>query len=226
MKIDKGRYWSAIAWVESVPQNWQKKLKDSGLAVAVSPLHDKDYDENGELQKAHYHVLMCWDGPITLENARSFAEEIGLGSYVERVRSVSNILDYLTHDSFSSKDKHKYDFNDIIWINCNINDFKKMGFKQIIEYIQAKNIKQFSKLVNSLLDNNENDLLEYVSSHTYYVNTYLCSLKNDFDKDIKEAYNFLKGIANDLDSKGKFTLDRKNYTKLLDVFEQLDIFTQ
>ena len=99
--INKGRYWSAIGWLESLPKDWKTRIVKSNLPVVISPLHNKDIDENGESLKPHYHILMCWEGPVSLNYVRSFAEDIGLGSYIERVRSISNILNYLTHNSYS-----------------------------------------------------------------------------------------------------------------------------
>lgn len=225
MKLIKSRTWSIIGWTESLPENWQKKLKDSNLKIVVSPLHDSDLDEDtGEIQKAHYHIVVNWEGPTTLESAREFAEECGLGTYVERVRNMSNILDYLTHDSYSSKEKHQYDYKDIMWINCTMSDFKKIGYRQIIEYIKEHKIFAFNTLVDSLITENENDLLEFVSQKPYYVNLYLSSLKNKIDADIACSFSLLKGYADEIDKYGKFTLDRENYCKLLDVFEQLSIF--
>lgn len=221
----KGRYWSVIGWLESLPDNIFEDLKKSGLQVVVSPLHNKDVDENGESQKDHYHILLAWDGPTTLNSVQDFCENLGLSRYVESVRSVKNILDYMTHDSYSSKEKARYDIKDIQWINCNIYDFVKIGYRAVIEFIKVNKITQFSKLVNALLDKQEYDILEFVANHTYYVNTYICSLKIDVDKDIKQAYDLLKGIADEVDARGKFTLNKKDYCRLMDVFEQLDVFT-
>lgn len=221
----KGRTWSVIGWCESLPADWQKRLKDSNLQVIVSPLHDSDIQEaTGEIQKPHYHIVLNWDGPTTLQCVRDFAVEMGLGTYIERVRNISNLLNYLTHDSYMGKGKAHYDVNDITYLNCCSSDFIKIGFRQVIEYIRLHKIKQFSKLVNSLLDDNENDILEYVANHSYYVNTYLCSLKEDISKQLSESYALVKDLANQLDDKGRFTLDRENYCKLLDLFEQLDIW--
>lgn len=225
--IIKSRYWSIIGWVESLPENWKTRLKDSNLQIVISPLHNKDIvEETGEIQKPHYHILVSFDGPTTLNNVQEFALEIGLGEYVERVRSVSNLLDYMTHDSYKGKGKANYSVDDIEYINCTLNDFVKVGYWKIIEFIKTNNIHQFNKLVDSLIEHKEMDLLEFVSQKSYYVNLYLSSLKIDIDKDFRQTYAMLKGYCEEVDRHGKFTIDREHYAKLMDLFEQLDIFSE
>lgn len=224
MKSLKGRYWSCIAWIESLPNDWKIKLEKSGLPCVVSPLHDKDINDNGDLQKAHYHVLLAWDGPTTLNNVQAFAESVGLGTYIELVRSVSNIIDYMTHQSYSSVSKVKYNPNLIEYINCKESDFVKLGFKKIVAYIRDNKIKSFNKLVDALLINGEDELLEYCSNHPYYVNLYISSLKIDIDKDLKATYSYLKDLANSIDERGRITVDKKTYFRLLEYFEQIDLW--
>lgn len=221
----KCRYWAVIGWCESLPENWKDKLVKSNLPCVISPLHDKDIDDDtGELQKSHYHIMLAWDGPTTLNNVREFAESIGLGSYVEPIRSTSNLINYMTHNSYKGQGKHIYDSCDIQYINCKESDFHNVNYKRIIGYIQEHKIVTFRKLVETLYNENEDELLEYVSNNTYFVNLYVSSLKTDIDKDIAQAYSLLKGYAEEIDKRGKFTIDRENYCRLLEIFEQLDIF--
>lgn len=225
LRNSPGRYWAVLGWCESLPKEWKDNLKKSNLPCVISPLHDKDVDKDtGELQKPHYHILLAWDGPTTFNYVQDFAKCIGLGTYVEKIRSISNLINYMTHDSYKGRGKHKYNSEDIEYINCKESDFIKTGFKKIIGYIQENKIYSFRKLVESLYSNNEDELLEFVAQRTYYVNLYVSSLKIDIEKDIAQAYNLLKGYADEIDKRGKFTIDRDNYCKLLEIFEQLDIF--
>ena len=52
--------WGFVIYPESSPTNWRDLLIESGIACAVSPLHDMDIDneETGELKKPHYHILL------------------------------------------------------------------------------------------------------------------------------------------------------------------------
>lgn len=72
-------------------------------------LHDKDYDENGELKKPHYHVV------ITFPNARyqlSIASELQIdANYLEKTSSLESSLLYLIH--YNESDKYPYDINEV-----------------------------------------------------------------------------------------------------------------
>ena len=69
MKISAKRIrnWATIVYPESAPDNWQEILKGQLVPAFISPLHDLDYDENGELKKEHYHILLLFGGVKTYE---------------------------------------------------------------------------------------------------------------------------------------------------------------
>lgn len=71
--------------------------------------HDKDVDENGELKKLHYHVVIRFD------NAKwntVLAEELGITeNYIQESRSLKRSLLYLIH--FYDEDKYQYDFKEV-----------------------------------------------------------------------------------------------------------------
>ena len=54
----KTRSWSFIVYPESAPSNWIDILNDMHIEIIISPLHDKDTDPDGEVKKAHYHVMI------------------------------------------------------------------------------------------------------------------------------------------------------------------------
>lgn len=52
VKIRK-RNWAFVAYPESLPKNWQEILTQTGLPVAISPLHDKDVNPDKTVKKPH-----------------------------------------------------------------------------------------------------------------------------------------------------------------------------
>lgn len=73
----------------------------------ASILHDSDYNEDGELKKAHYHVIIrthnaTWNSAI--------CKELGLElNLTEQVRNLDNSLMYLLH--FNEPNKYQYDYS-------------------------------------------------------------------------------------------------------------------
>ena len=56
---DKNRYWTFLIYPESAPKDWKDILQQTFLPVAISPLHDKDLNADGEKKKPHYHIIVC-----------------------------------------------------------------------------------------------------------------------------------------------------------------------
>lgn len=62
----KKRNWGAVIYPESLPKNWLDILVETGLQIAISPLHDKDLEADGQTpKKAHYHIILIFPGPTT-----------------------------------------------------------------------------------------------------------------------------------------------------------------
>lgn len=220
---DKFRYWTAIAWVESVNKDYIKHFEKINQKAIISPLHDKDFDDEGNPQKPHYHVVLAYDGPTTLNNVRKLCEKLNLGTYVEPVKSIQNIINYLTHNSYKGQGKHLYNANDIQFVNCELRDFVKYQYKEIVEYIVDHNITNFSILCKSLIANSEYDLLEYVSNKSYFVNTFISSLKNEIKDNVQNDIRFLYNLLDQIAYEHKVTLDEEVHKRLTDLFESYDI---
>lgn len=73
-------------------------------------LHDKDCDENGEIKKAHWHIVI-----ITGSNARwntALADELNIEqNRVETCKKLDRALQYLIH--YNDPDKFQYEFNEV-----------------------------------------------------------------------------------------------------------------
>ena len=69
-KYQKSRIWASVGYPESLPVDWKEKLIETGLQIAISPLHDKDVDPTGESKKPHYHIIFNYEGPTTYEHMK------------------------------------------------------------------------------------------------------------------------------------------------------------
>ena len=121
MKNVKKRNWAFVLYEERAPNNWKDILQQTGLGIAISPIHNKDINPNGEIKKAHYHIILCYDGPTTFNNVRALTESLGqpIPQPLEQVRGYYR---YLTHKD--NPEKYQYNESDIITYNgFNINDY-------------------------------------------------------------------------------------------------------
>lgn len=168
-KSIKKRNWGFIMYPESAPSDWKSILESTGLMCAISPLHDRDVwsaaDEKknpahkaGDLKKAHYHVLLHFDGPTTESAVRAVADKV-FGSLPVAVESLKGSYDYLSHEN--NDDKAKYSKDDIVCLNGfrieNLTELSKDEIlkikKDIHKIIIELDIMEYSDLMSYLLMN-------------------------------------------------------------------------
>lgn len=95
---------------ENTPEHWLSILEEFKVPVFVSPLHDKDFNVTGEAKKAHYHVLIFFEGMKSREQVKELFDQIG-GVGVETVNSLRGYARYLCH--LDNPDKYQYPTSDV-----------------------------------------------------------------------------------------------------------------
>lgn len=180
--MEKERYWSFIAYPESLPENWKDILQETGLQIAISPLHDKDLNADGEIKKPHYHLVLFFNGPTTYNRVEKISKMIN-ATIPKRVISPIGMIRYLTHKD--NPEKAQYDEREIVTLNgLDLEDIDGMTMsmelqlrKAIIQLCKAKEIKEYSTLIDYLINNDLKDMFKVASSHTIFINAYLKSYK-------------------------------------------------
>ena len=104
------RNFATVVYPESAPENWQDILTQQFVPAFISPLHDRDINPGGEPKKAHYHVMIMFDGVKTLEQAQSIFTLIG-GVGCEVVQSTRGYARYLCH--LDNPEKAQYNADNV-----------------------------------------------------------------------------------------------------------------
>jgi hypothetical protein len=104
------RNFATVVYPESAPENWLEILAEAKIPALVSPLHDRDVNPTGEVKKAHYHVLILFEGVKTSEQAKEVFDTIG-GVGLEVVQSIRGYARYLCH--LDNPDKYQYEQADV-----------------------------------------------------------------------------------------------------------------
>lgn len=180
------RNFATVVYPESAPTNWQEVLTQQFIPCFISPLHDKDVNPTGELKKAHYHVLLTFDGVKTLDQAKEITQSIN-GVGCEIVNSLRGYARYLCH--LDNPEKYQYNQNEvkclagadyISTIGLVTDKYKAIG--EMIDYCKEKNIYSYSELLEYcrnehfdwfrvLCDNGTVVMKEYLKSKSWtYVN--------------------------------------------------------
>lgn len=151
--VSKTRNWGFILYPsESAPENWREMLEQTHIPAFVSPLHDRDVDENGELKKPHYHILVMFDGPVTQKRANEIIAPFNGTQSAEYIYSLRGSTRYLSH--LDNPEKAQYNPDEIIALSgADLGDMLRLGVSdklkiigEIIPYCKVNEIHEFSAL--------------------------------------------------------------------------------
>lgn len=181
-KVIKKRNWAMVLYPESAPVDWREQLAKCGLQCAVSPLHDKDLNADGEPKKAHYHVILCYSGPTSYGVVERLTKQLNQPA-PQPLEQVRGYYRYLTHAD--NPEKAQYSSSEIQTINgFDIRDFVEMTKSEVTRYkrellsfIRDNDLMEYADLLDVLLDGGEAtaDLFEVASNHTLFLTKYIAS---------------------------------------------------
>lgn len=108
---DRTRIWAAVVYPESAPENWRDILDDYHIEWAESPLHEFDTNPTGEVKKAHWHIVLAFDGPKSYEQVVEILAPLN-GPIPQRCHSLKGAVRYFAH--LDNPEKHQYSVSDIV----------------------------------------------------------------------------------------------------------------
>ena len=179
----KKRNWAFVVYPESLPGNWLDILRETGAPIAVSPLHDKDVNADENEKKAHYHVIICYSGPTTLNTVKKLTDKLNAPSPIA-LEQVRGYYRYLTHKD--NPEKFQYDESEIIRLNnfC-ITDFVELTKsevaklkRELLEFIDVNFIYEYSDFIDMLRFDESSEKFDIASNHTFFFNAYLKSKRH------------------------------------------------
>lgn len=145
------RNYATVVYPDSAPDEWQEILSQQFVPAFISPLHDKDTNPTGEEKKAHYHVVIMFEGPKTKEQAQEIFTLIN-GVGCEKVNSLRGYARYLCH--MDNPEKYQYPQEDVrclcgadysSTIGLPTDKYKAIG--EMIDYCEDNNIVSYSDLL-------------------------------------------------------------------------------
>ena len=170
----KKRNWAFVLYPESAPADWREQLRLSGVQVAISPLHDRDVNPDGEPKKAHYHVILVYGNPTTYSNVKAFTNG-KLGQTIPQpLEQVRGYYRYLTHED--NPEKAQYSKSDIQTLNgFDIREFVELtksevvkAKREILQLIRDNGLTEYADLIDILMDGGEStaDMFDVASNNT------------------------------------------------------------
>lgn len=153
------RNYATVVYPDSAPPEWQDMLAQQFIPAFISPLHDKDTNPTGEEKKAHYHVVIMYEGPKTKEQAQEVFKLIN-GVGCEKVNSLRGYARYLCH--MDNPEKYQYPQEDVRCL-CGADYSSTIG-------LPTDKYKAISEMIDFCEDNNivsYSDLLMYCRSEHF-----------------------------------------------------------
>lgn len=181
--MKKGRIWASVGYPESLPTDWLDKLQETGLQIAISPLHDKDLDPTGEVKKYHYHIIFNYEGPTTYNHVKELCDSLNMTIPI-KLESLRGMYRYHLH--LDNPDKYQYDDRDRILLNGfdtnQVNELTRTEIdklkKEIQQFIINNNILEYSDLLIILLENDLMQMWSVAANHTIFFNTFITSIRH------------------------------------------------
>jgi hypothetical protein len=149
-KNKKSRNWTIIVYPDSAPKDWRGILDNQHIQWIESPLHDKDVNPGtGEIKKAHWHILLVYDGPTTFKNVSSLAAELN-SPIPQAIGSAKGLVRYMIH--LDNPEKHQYPLDEIVGhCGADVQSYFELSatnklnvMKEIVEYIYDEKIDNYA----------------------------------------------------------------------------------
>lgn len=181
--MKKGRIWASVGYPESLPIDWLDKLQETGLQIAISPLHNKDLNPTGEVKKEHYHIIFNYEGPTTYNHVKELCDSLNMTIPI-KLESLRGMYRYHLH--LDNPEKFQYDDRDRILLNGfdtnQVNELTRTEIdklkKEIQQFIVDNNILEYSDLLIILVENDLMQMWSVAANHTIFFNTFITSIRH------------------------------------------------
>ncbi|MBZ5983530.1 replication protein [Leuconostoc gelidum subsp. gasicomitatum] len=171
----KGRDWTFIVYPESAPISWREILNDTHLRWVESPLHDKDINSDGEIKKAHWHILLTYDGPVNIVAVKKITDKLN-APVPQKISSAKGLVRYMIH--LDNPEKFQYSRSDIKGHNgADVASYfeltatnKLMIMKDIVRYIYENEVDNYSDFLMHCIENKDDWFDVAINSNTIAIN--------------------------------------------------------
>lgn len=179
--MTKGRNWAFVVYPESLPDNWQDIIQETGLPMAFSPLHDKDINPTGEIKKPHYHVICYYENTTTQKNVKENVTDRLNGTIPIKLESMVGMYRYHLHldnpEKFQYDDRQRMFFNGFDVNKVDALTYTEIGklLIEIQQLIRNDHITEYADLLDILLDSEAYNMLDVARNNTMMLNAYIKS---------------------------------------------------
>lgn len=160
LKDERTRNWTFIVYPESAPDDWREIIDNEHVPWVESPLHDKDLNPDGEMKKAHWHVMVMYSSKKTLAQIQELTDKLN-SPIPQKVSNAKGMVRYFAH--LDNPEKYQYSKSEII-AHCGADIGKYLATTTAQRY---ELIKEMSAWVNETGCVEFSELFEYAASERF-----------------------------------------------------------
>ena len=178
----RARNWCAVVYPDSAPKDWKEYLNNLNIKWACSPLHDKDIDDDEQIKKAHWHIVLYYAGNKSFEQV------------CEDLAEIKCPVRYFIHKDhphkfqYSADDIECYGGFDIGEAFALSKTEKRQILFEVMTYIREANITEYYDLINYAMDNKYDTWYSVITeSYTILLTNYIKSKRHGCKSDLPEV---------------------------------------
>jgi hypothetical protein len=145
----RSRNWTFVLYPESAPEDWREILDTEHIKWVESPLHDKDLNPDGTTKKAHWHILLLFNGKKSFSQIQEITKK--LNAPIPQVAADAKALvRYMAH--LDHPDKVQYERSAIIG----------HGGADVALYLKATSSTRYELISEMIEYIRENEIVEFI----------------------------------------------------------------
>lgn len=183
-KDTRTRNWTFFVYPDSAPENWRDILNEMHMPWIESPLHDKDVDANGELKKAHWHILLLFGSKKSYEQVREVTLRLKAPN-PQKVMNLKGVVRYFAH--MDDPDKFQYSKSEIIghagadpliYLSASSGERYEL-IKEMISFVKENEVDEIQDLIDYAMENRFDDWFPLLCDNSAFImNNYIKSIRH------------------------------------------------
>jgi len=183
-KDTRTRNWTFFVYPDSAPENWRDILNEMHMPWIESPLHDKDVDANGELKKAHWHILLLFGSKKSYEQVREITLRLKAPN-PQKVMNLKGVVRYFAH--MDDPDKFQYSKSEIIghagadpliYLSASSGERYEL-IKEMISFVKENEVDEIQDLIDYAMENRFDDWFPLLCDNSAFImNNYIKSIRH------------------------------------------------
>lgn len=187
-KDDRVRNWTFVVYPESAPENWREILNELCTPWIESPLHDKDFNPDGEIKKPHWHVMIMFPSNKSYAQIREITMKLRSPN-PQKVQNAKGMVRYFSH--LDNPEKYQYDKSDIV-AHCGADLSQLMEItkgerhtliREMMQFVRDNQIVEMMDLLNYAMEERFTDWFPLLCDNSAYImDVYIKSNRHKADR--------------------------------------------